>query len=201
MGGLGPGAGLGTHFGPTEAIPNAPTGTMSGIAGWKWIFIILGMITIVCGLVSLFFIVNFPENASKKSFGMTFLNEKEVASFVVRIEEDRLDVVAEDFNLRAYLKNAADLKLWEFASLFGLTTTTNYAVAYFLPIILRNSMGFSIAQVQCLTAPPFVAAGITMISLGWTSDKYRIRCPIVILNATVSILGMLKLHLHYRSHG
>lgn len=200
MGGLGSGADLGTHFGPTEANPSAPTGTMSGIAGWRWIFIMLGVITIVCGLVSLFFIVDFPENASKKSFGMTFLNKKEVAFFVARIEEDRLDVVAEDFNLRAYLKNAADLKLWAFASLFGLTTTTNYAVAYFLPIILRNSMGFSIAQAQCLTAPPFIAAGITMIALGWISDKYRIRGPIVILNATVSIIGMLKLHLHYRSH-
>ncbi|OBT92571.1 hypothetical protein VE01_09643 [Pseudogymnoascus verrucosus] len=192
MEGLGSGAGLGTHFGPTEANPNAPAGimSMSGIAGWRWIFIMLGVITVVCGLISLFFIVDFPENASKKSFGMTFLNEKEVAFFVARIEEDRLDVVAEEFNLRAYLKNAADLKLWAFASLFGLTTTTNYAVAYFLPIILRNSMGFSIAQAQCLTAPPFVAAGITMITLGWISDKYRIRGPIVLLNATVSIIGL-----------
>lgn len=45
------------------------------------------------------------------------------------------------FKLSAYLANAADLKVWGFAALFGLTTTCTYAIAYFLPIIIEEGMG------------------------------------------------------------
>ena len=71
------------------------------------------------------------------------------------------------FNLANYLKHAADLKVWGFASLFGLTTTTTYAIAYFLPIILREGMGFSVAASQCLVAPPYVLAAIVMFAFAY----------------------------------
>lgn len=37
MAGLGSGAGLGQHYGPTVADPTAPTGENGGISGWRWI--------------------------------------------------------------------------------------------------------------------------------------------------------------------
>jgi hypothetical protein len=37
MRGLGSGAGLGQHYGPTAADPTAPSGEEGGIAGWRWI--------------------------------------------------------------------------------------------------------------------------------------------------------------------
>jgi hypothetical protein len=36
---LGSGDGLGAHYGPTKAHPNAPKGIAPGLAGWRWIFI------------------------------------------------------------------------------------------------------------------------------------------------------------------
>lgn len=187
MAGLGSGSGLGAHN------PTAPSGMNSGIAGWRWIFIMMGIITVVFGFFSLLLIVDFPEISTRKGFGFKFLSEREAAFVVATIEQDRYDAVADKFSLNKYVKNAADLKVWAFAALFGLTTTTNYAVAYFLPIILRDGMGFSVAQAQCLSAPPYVAAGILMISWGWVSDKYRVRGPIVIVNAIISIIGKVIL--------
>ena len=43
-------------------------------------------------------------------------------------------------------------------------TMVGYALAYFMPIILRESMGFSIAKSQCLTAPPYVFTAVVMIA-------------------------------------
>lgn len=79
--------------------------------------------------------------------------------------------------------------MWAFASLFGLTTTITYAIAFFLPIILRNGMGFSVAASQCLVAPPYVAAAIVMFGMAWAGDKYHIRSPFIIFNGCLALIG------------
>jgi hypothetical protein len=121
------------------------------------IFIMQGLITIVAGFIGAFTIVDFPEKAadgSAKGLSIPFLNQKEVDFVVARIERDRHDAIAMPFSLKHYVECAADLKIWGFASLFGLTTTCTYAIAYFLPQILEDGMGFSVGAAQCLIAPP-----------------------------------------------
>lgn len=192
MAGLGSGAGLGQHYGPTKANPHAPSGEMSGIAGWRWIFIMQGLITCLLGLAAYVLIVDFPE-LSTKSFGLKFLNEKEAAFVVARIENDRHDAIPEEFNTAKYLKGALDLKVWGFAALFGLTTTMTYAIAYFLPIILNVGMGFGVAASQCLIAPPYVLAALAMYGMAWLGDKYHLRSPFIILNGCLCLLGIALL--------
>lgn len=91
-----------------------------------------GIITCLAGMVGYFLIVDFPE-LSKNSWH--FLNEKEAAFVVARIEKDRGDAIPTTFKVLPYLRNAMDLKVWGFAWLFMLTTTNSYAIAYFLPIM------------------------------------------------------------------
>jgi len=146
-----------------------------------------GIITCIFGFAGYFLIVDFPEFASKS---WHFLSAKESAFIVARIEVDRHDAIPESFSIGTYLSNALDLKVWGFASLFMLTTTNTYAIAYFLPVILREGMGFSIAEAQCLVAPPYVAAAIVMYACAILGDKYHIRGPIVIFNAVLGLIGL-----------
>lgn len=181
----------GLHHGPTKLAPTARKYIEPGIAGWRWIFIMQGLLTVVVGTIGIFTIVDFPEKASKKSFlSVPFLNEKEAALVVATIELDRHDAIAAPFHVGTYLKCAADLKIWGFGSLFGLTTTVTYAIAYFLPIILKDGMGFSVAASQCLIAPPYVAAAICMFTTAYIGDKYHIRGPLIIFNALLGIIGL-----------
>lgn len=92
-----------------------------------------GILTCIAGVAGYFLIVDFPE-LSKKSW--RFLTERESTFVVATIEKDRADAIPEPFRIGAYLKHALDLKVWGFASLFMLTTTNSYAIAYFLPIML-----------------------------------------------------------------
>ena len=69
-------------------------------------------------------------------------------------------------------------------------TTVTYAIAYFLPIILREGMGFDVGASQCLVAPPYAFAGIIMFSTAWFGDKYRMRAPVLIFNALLCIIGL-----------
>ncbi|KIV92880.1 hypothetical protein PV10_04144, partial [Exophiala mesophila] len=179
----------GQHYGPTPTNPDAPSGILPGIAGWRWIFILQGVITCVLGLGSLLLIVDFPE-LSVNTFGLKFLNQREADFIVARIEADRQDVVLEQFNIWKYLKHALDLKVWAFAALFGLTTTNTYAIAYFLPIILNVGMGFNVAASQCLIAPPYVLAAIVMYAFAWAGDKYHLRSPFILANGALLLIGL-----------
>ncbi|KAK4547958.1 hypothetical protein LTR36_010677 [Oleoguttula mirabilis] len=193
MNGLGSlGEGYGQHYGPTKADPTAPSGEMSGIAGWRWIFIMQGIMTCVAAIVGALTIADFPEKAAHKGMGFAipFLNHEEAAFVVARIEKDRHDAIPEEFNIGTYMRCAMDLKIWGFAALFGLTTTCTYAIAYFLPIILYDGMGFSLAESECLIAPPYAVAAIWMFTCAWIGDKYRIRGPLVIFNALLGLIGL-----------
>ncbi|KAH8587437.1 retrograde regulation protein 2 [Bisporella sp. PMI_857] len=158
-----------------------------GLRGWRWIFIIEGVITCTFAIVGYFLIVDFPELATKS---WRFLNAREAAFMVDRINKDRADVIPTKFSLKNYLASALDLKVWAFGCLFGLTTTQSYAIAYFLPVILFRSMGFTIAKAQCLVAPPYACAAIFMYAAAVIGDKYRMRAPIIIFFAVIGLIGL-----------
>jgi len=140
-------------------------------------------------IFSLATIVDFPEKAAN-TFGFKFLSPKEVEFVVARIEKDRHDAIPEPFHVGKYLRNALDLKVWGFAALFGLTTTNTYAIAYFLPIILNDGMGFNVAASQCLIAPPYVLAAILMYGVAILGDRWHLRSPFILLNGCLLLIGL-----------
>jgi MFS family permease len=163
---------------------------LGNLNGWSWIFIMEGLLTVVLAVVGYFALIDFPDRAKRHKH---FLNDAEVDFIIARIDYDRADSKPTTFNLREYLANAGDLKVWGFAAIFGLTTTSSYAIAFFLPIILQTGMGFDTARAQCLVAPPYAAAGIWMYSQAWFADKYRNRCASLIVNALVCLVGLCLL--------
>jgi hypothetical protein len=50
-------------------------------------------------------------------------------------------------------------------------------------------MGFSIGEAQYLSAPPYVLACISMWTLAWIGDRYRIRGPLLLVNCTLGFIG------------
>jgi hypothetical protein len=134
---------------------------ISGYLGWRWIFIIEGVITCVIAIVGFWFLVKFPDQEAARP-SKFFLTTREVKMCIARVNKDRGDADPEKFNLKKFLGAGTDLKIWGFAWIFGMSTTVTYALAYFLPIILRVGMGFDVGTSQCLVAPPYGAAGIWM---------------------------------------
>lgn len=120
----------------------------------QWIFIIEGLLTMVLGIVAFFFLVSFPDDKKSKNI-IPFLDTRQRAWIMQQVQADRGDANLEPFTIKRWLGGAADIKVWAFAVLFGASTTTSYALAYFLPLILVERMKFTVATAQCLTAPPY----------------------------------------------
>lgn len=166
---------------------------LADLTGWRWIFIIEGIITCVLAVASYWLLVDFPDS-SRASW--KFLGQKQRDWIVAKVQLDRGDSHITEFSWSKFLKAGLDPKIWGYAMIFFGTTTISYALAYFMPVILLYNMQFSVAESQCLVAPPYVFAGFIMYATGWAGDKYRIRGPIIIFNMVLSIVGMSIMGFH-----
>ena len=101
-------------------------------------------------IVGYLFLVEFPEDA-KRSW--RFLTADECDVMIERVEEDRRDAHVTPFVLKQYLKQATDWKVWFFASNFGLSAVVTYSVIFFLPIVLKEGLGYSQTAALMLPAP------------------------------------------------
>ncbi|KAL2888492.1 putative transporter [Ceratocystis lukuohia] len=160
---------------------------LGDLTGWRWIFIMEGIMTCVIACIGYWLLVDFPDS-NRESWN--FLGPRERAWVVSRVEKDRGDSVISKFNLAVFLRSGKDWKIWLYALAFFSNTTQSYAMAYTLPIILISSLKFSVAEAQCLVAPPYALAGILMYVAGYIGDRYHIRGPIVALNSVVSLVGL-----------
>ncbi|SMQ50285.1 unnamed protein product [Zymoseptoria tritici ST99CH_3D7] len=160
---------------------------LGGLEGWRWIFIMEGVITAIIALVGYTFLIDFPEDAHKTK---SFLTSEEIKIMVDRVERDRGDAHVTPFSLKNYLVQGKDWKVWFFALNFGLSGLVTYVVSYFLPIILRNTLGFYVVQAQCLTAPCYAFSFLLGFIESYLSDKYNLRGPVLIFNALLEIIGI-----------
>ncbi|KAI9373416.1 major facilitator superfamily domain-containing protein [Aspergillus egyptiacus] len=163
---------------------------LQGHKGWRWIFLIEGVLTVAVGLMGFILIVDFPDEARKTRW---FLTDREIDIMIDRVEKDRGDAHLTPFVLKEYLQYALEWQGWLLAMNFLMTAIVIYAVAYFLPIVLREGLEFSVAEAQTLTAPCFLFGTVLGLTESWLSDKYKIRGPVVILNAILQIIGVAVL--------
>ncbi|RDA94934.1 hypothetical protein CP533_0093 [Ophiocordyceps camponoti-saundersi (nom. inval.)] len=157
------------------------------LRGWRWIFVVEGIVTCLLALVSYWLLVDFPDS-SRPSW--RFLDARERQWVVDRIEADRADSRVTAFQPALFARAARDWRIWVYGLVFFNTTTISYALAYTLPLILVGSMGFSVGAAQCLVAPPYVFAGVVTYFTGWLSDRYRLRGPVIVFNMLLCLVGL-----------
>ncbi|KAL4733214.1 major facilitator superfamily domain-containing protein [Aspergillus similis] len=181
---------LGSALSGVLALGFSKMGGISGYAGWRWIFIMEGILTCLIGIAGFIFMVDFPSGSEQ---AWRFLDANESAYIVRRLDRDRGDETESEgdkINWRAFFASALDAKVWGFALAYLCTTMQAYSIGFFLPVLLQQKMGFSSAAAQGLSTPPYLAAMLLMYLEGWASDKLRLRSPVIYLNSLISIVGL-----------
>lgn len=154
-----------------------------GLEGWRWIFILFGVITISLGIIALFLIVDFPDKN-------TFLTPEETKWVTDRIDRDRGDSVPDKLTFQTFVKHMLDFKVWVFGLCFCFSTMPAYAFSYFLPVILAGG-GYDTKLSLCLSAPPYVFAAMYTFAVAYGADKTHMRAPFIALSATVCLVGLV----------
>ncbi|KAJ6497658.1 major facilitator superfamily domain-containing protein [Mycena sanguinolenta] len=151
-----------------------------GIAGWAWIFIIEGAMTIAFGILGWFFLPGFPDRND-------FLSPEETAFVLNRVQNDRGDSLPDILTWKKFV-DAFDWRVWAYALMFLCGTTSTYGVGFFVTLILRG-LGWSVPASLLLSAPPFVFAGISTIIFSRLSDYYRQRALFIAIQCGITIVG------------
>ncbi|OAA59041.1 Major facilitator superfamily domain, general substrate transporter [Niveomyces insectorum RCEF 264] len=155
---------------------------VSGLAGWRYIFILEGIATVVIAFFAYFSIPNSYKSA-------TFLTPAEKEWVAMKVGSTLQNEDAK-FKIH-YLKQA--LTDWQvLTAMFmnmGLLIPI-YSVNLFLPTII-NELGYTSTEAQLLTIPIYFLATVTSMIIAYVSDKYYQRSPFIITFICVAIVGYI----------
>ncbi|KAI5851530.1 major facilitator superfamily domain-containing protein [Morchella snyderi] len=171
---------------------------LGGLGGWRWIFIIEGIITCVCAACAYVFIIDFPDKLLEHR--KPFLTSRDVELVKARIDRDRDDSEADPLTWAKVGLHLSDWKLWLYSILFMNATVAAYAFPFFMPIILQIGMGYTAGMAQILSAPPYISAVAIALVLAWLSDKTRLRAPFIIIGNILVVVG-LSMTAYHKSNG
>lgn len=152
--------------------------------GWRWIFLIEGIITILTGVAAIFTLVDFPEHAK-------WLTPRQKHIATARLTPDKQAKKYIHPTVMEGLKMLLDWNLLFFSLQYFVGASSSYFLAFFTPIILREGMGFSYALSLVLLSPPYVITIISSFILAWISDKHRTRWPIMTGQSLCAITGLI----------
>lgn len=65
-----------------------------------------------------------------------------------------------------------------------------YAFLFFLPLILRDGLGYSLQLSFILSAPPALFSVFETLAVSWVADKTRLRGPFVVFQGLIAIIGL-----------
>ncbi|KAI6083668.1 MFS general substrate transporter [Hypoxylon rubiginosum] len=153
--------------------------------GWRWIYIIEGVITCAAAVVAWFVIVDFPDSDRNK-----FLTAEESAFVRARLAEDRGPEEREKVTWAVFVETITDWKVWSFALMYSAGAVGVYAFLFFLPLILKNGMGYSQELAFVLSAPPALFSVVEGMFISWLADKMRLRGLFVIIQGVVAVIGL-----------
>jgi MFS family permease len=158
---------------------------VGGQAGWRWIFILEGILTVLVALSAYFFIHNYPATAS-------FLSDDERAFVHARLKADNDATNNEPFAWKNALAALKDYKCWLYGLGFHTMSLPLYTLSLFLPTIIKE-LGYTAAQAQLLTVPPYAVATILTIVVAILSEKTHRRAPYIMGSSGLAIIGYIIL--------
>ncbi|MCJ1463547.1 hypothetical protein MMC07_002155 [Pseudocyphellaria aurata] len=178
-------AALAGAFGGIFAYGIAHMRGVGGLNGWRWIFIIEGLLTVVVSLFSYLFISNYPATAK-------FLTEDERAYIHARLASNSDATRNESFTWPNVLSAIRDPKIWLYGLGFHTMSLPLYTLSLFLPTIIKE-LGFTAGQAQLLTVPPYVVATCLTMIVAVASEKTKIRAPFIMGSSCFAIIGYIIL--------
>ncbi|KAF9495674.1 MFS general substrate transporter [Pleurotus eryngii] len=179
---------------------------VGGLSGWRWIFILEGIATVILSIVSAVFLPANLESAK-------FLTEEErtFATRRFRLDESMISADAIPVERNTHEKEDttqtpesspkevfATRRVEEFEwretwctglAYFGLVVSL-YSYSLFLPTIVAG-LGYSGGQAQLHTVPPYVPAVVLTVIVAIMSDKLKWRGPFILICLPLAIIGYI----------
>ncbi|MGW2262420.1 MFS transporter [Streptomyces sp. NPDC001780] len=153
---------------------------VAGIAGWRWMFGLEGVFSIVVGIVAGFFLVSRIQDARWLT-----QEEKDALSAAVARDEQARDRAPKVSKLKLLVHPQVAL----LTGVFFAMALTGYAITFWLPSLVAEIGGLSPFQIGLLSAIPWICAVIAMYTVSHFADGAPDRRPYLVAALVLSAVG------------
>ncbi|KAI5356533.1 putative major facilitator superfamily, MFS transporter superfamily [Septoria linicola] len=166
---------------------------IAGYEGWRWIFILEGIATILVGIATYWMLPNSPQSCK-------FLNDAEKDIIRRRLEQDSgttegtvvNKLHGEKFQWK-FLKNTMlDWRLWLAGVMVCGQSIPFYAFSFFSPTIIKE-LGYETWEAQLMTVPIYLLACVVTLAVSIYADTRQQRWKFVVVPYLVAAVGFIAL--------
>lgn len=160
---------------------------LASVAGWRWIFIIEGIASVIAGVCCFLFLLDTPALSSHwlDDEEIRYLELRQIAHHGVtnqirEIEKQRKWGIMKSVFL--------DWHLYCLIAVYWSNSAPNYGLKFSMPQIIKG-MGYTSSNAQLLTIPPYTVGAIASLLSGIYSDRIRWRMPFIVIPLLVVIIS------------
>jgi ACS family tartrate transporter-like MFS transporter len=167
-----------------------------GLAGWRWLFILEGAPAVIFGVVTIFYLTDWPHQAKWLADDERdwIISELEIEKQQKQVHQHRVNHDIDDILMRwiaRLVRDKSGLKVIRaflnilrslgqpavliLALAYFFIVTSNYGLIFWLPTMLKKLSGLTNFQVGLVSALPYCAGLAAMLIVGWSSDRTRER--------------------------
>lgn len=155
---------------------------LAGLRGWQWMFILEGLLAVVVGIWSWFYLNNKPAEAH-------FLPDDE--KHALQAVMDAENALKQVEGPKGWLAGLTNARVWYFAIIYFCVQAAVYGLTFFLPtqvgLLTGQKVGFLVGLVSAI---PWICALVAVIFVGRYADRSRRYVPLGITLLAASAIGI-----------
>ncbi|UNI23104.1 hypothetical protein JDV02_008944 [Purpureocillium takamizusanense] len=156
---------------------------VGGLSGWRWLFILEGIPSVISSVFVWFLLPDYPETA-----GWLTADEKDLACR--RLADQGSHGSSESLTWREAKETLLEWRLWvHYIIYFGISTPFS-SLSLFTPSIVAG-LGFADLKAQLMTVPPYAAAYVVTLLVSWSGDRHNARALHSAVFSTIGAAGFI----------
>ncbi|KAI2635268.1 MFS general substrate transporter [Xylaria nigripes] len=154
-----------------------------GLSGWRWLFILEGIPSVLSSLFIWFFLPDYPETAG-------WLSDREKELTKQRLLVDGSKGSAPNLSWKDAKETLTDWRLYGHYVIYLGISLSFSSLSLFTPSIVAG-LGYKDLHAQLLTVPPWAIAYVVTILVSWSGDHFNARGLHCAASATVAAAAFL----------
>ncbi|KAH7049336.1 permease of the major facilitator superfamily [Macrophomina phaseolina] len=151
---------------------------LGGLEGWRWIFIMEGIVTVIMAVLCFFFLVDSPA-LSSRWLDPDEIRYLELRQYARHMQDSDQSAKEKTVHWDALWAVMTDWKIYLLILVNWSNAVPNYALKFTMPQIIKN-MGYTSATAQLLTMPPYAVGALTAYAFSVFADRYSWRMPFIV---------------------
>ncbi len=158
-------------------------GGLLGLPGWKWLFLITGLPSILMGIITWFYLTDRPENAK-------WLSAEEKVWLKAEVDKDRMKASAAKDSVKLFSRETTAALILLSLLYFSLTLGM-YGFQLWLPKIIKGFGGLTDGETALVTVIPALFQALGMLVIAKSSERTGERRLHVAASAIIAAVGFI----------